>query len=293
MSKRRAQHWVKSDFVFSIALHIAGAAALVLGSNCISADSHLHNRPKNVIMLSAQAQAQYSKIPTRAAQKAIQKSTPTKQTQQSAEPKPVKKAKPKPAPKVKSEMALPKERTPDPEPPKNERAEQKAAEEEAEERKAEERKAAERQKMREDLLRKITREDLIKEQSNSPEGVKTRTASNPNGSKSGRGISDASNNPQLAAYIQACRARIIPNWTPIESLVKNNPSLSVQILVQINDDGTLSNPQITESSGDASFDRSAHLAILKTESLPLPPEKYRSAASANGILITLNASDKN
>ena len=72
--------------------------------------------------------------------------------------------------------------------------------------------------MREDLLRKITREDLIKEQSNAPEGTKTRAASNPNGSKSGRGFFDASNNPQLAAYIEACRARIIPNWTPIESL---------------------------------------------------------------------------
>jgi colicin import membrane protein len=95
----------------------------------------------------------------------------------------------------------------------------------------------------------------------------------------------------LGTYIEQCRQEILSNWNPLPTLIEENPDLQVVLEVKIDSSGTLSKPIIRTSSGNASFDRSAMIALRKTRRLPIAPAKYQKSA-AGGIIITIAAQDK-
>lgn len=73
-------------------------------------------------------------------------------------------------------------------------------------------------------------------------------------------------------YVQAVRNRISSNWllSTISPSILNAPRVYVEF--DINRDGSISNPRITQSSGIAEVDRSAMRAVLSSSPLaPLPP----------------------
>lgn len=154
--------------------------------------------------------------------------------------------------------------------------------------------APDRSDARQELLNQARREQLLRDQS-AAIGPEDRMATDPDGvdpedaliGPAGVGPSD----PELARFVVACRNAILPHWTPLPSTVQANPDLSVSVLVTVAADGSLGAPELVRRSGDASFDRSAILAVTKTGRLPAPPEKFRAAAAA-GVLVTLAAQDK-
>ncbi|MEC7985546.1 MAG: energy transducer TonB, partial [Myxococcota bacterium] len=95
----------------------------------------------------------------------------------------------------------------------------------------------------------------------------------------------------LGAYIEKCRQSILQNWSVLPTIVQKNPDLSVLLEVRVSASGSISKIKVYKSSGNASFDRSAVMALNKTAKLPSPPNKYQKSA-AGGILIQLDAKDK-
>ena len=145
---------------------------------------------------------------------------------------------------------------------------------------------------RDDLLRKLQREQLLKDL-NAPEGPVDREASSQEGSESSTEASSSvgPTDPILSAYILSCREALLPHWTPLPTIIASHPEYEVVITVQVAEDGTMSNPTIVKKSGDSSFDRAAIMAVHKTRKLPPPPEKWKESA-ASGVVITLAAKDK-
>lgn len=145
---------------------------------------------------------------------------------------------------------------------------------------------------RQALLNQARREALIKDP-NAPLGDVDRTRTDPNGVDPQDAIFGAGTgtmDPELARYISACRTAILPNWTPLPATIQAHPEYQVQLLVPVSSDGKLGEAQLVKGSGDASFDRSALLAVVKTARLPNPPARFRDSA-AQGVLITLAARD--
>ncbi len=145
---------------------------------------------------------------------------------------------------------------------------------------------------REALLNAARREALVKDP-NAVLGDVDRTRTDPNGVDPKDAIFGAgtgSMDPELARYIAACRAAILPNWTPLPATIAARPDLKVEIVVIVTEQGRMGDSQVYTSSGDSGFDRSAVLALAKTGTLPAPPARFRDSAS-QGVLITLAARD--
>ncbi|NOY24410.1 MAG: cell envelope integrity protein TolA [Oligoflexia bacterium] len=145
---------------------------------------------------------------------------------------------------------------------------------------------------REALLRQAKRQALLKDPT-APIGDQDHTRTDPNGvdiKDAIFGLGTGTMDPELARYISACRAAILPNWTPLPAILQAHPDLSVQLLVPVAADGKLGEAQLVTGSSDSGFDRSALLAVLKTGRLPKPPGRFRDSAAA-GVLITLAARD--
>ena len=150
-----------------------------------------------------------------------------------------------------------------------------------------------RTKEREELLKKMQKDQLLKDMSaaigpddkvqTSPDGVDPADAIL--GPGSGKPM-----DPELARYVSQCRQAILPNWTPLPATVSAHPDYLVAIFVEVSEDGALGTPTVVKGTGDASFDRSALMAVIKTQRLPPPPAKYRDSA-AKGVQITLSARD--
>jgi TonB family protein len=150
-----------------------------------------------------------------------------------------------------------------------------------------------RSKERQAALDQARKAALLKDLS-APIGSEDRQATDPDGSDaptlyggSGQGITDK----ELAAWVNACRAAIIPNWTPLPSTLAANPGYVVILEVKVEADGSIDTPRVLKGTGDSSFDQSARNAVLKTGRLPPPPAKWRNSV-AQGTQITLMASDK-
>jgi TonB family protein len=147
--------------------------------------------------------------------------------------------------------------------------------------------------LRAELLRQTRKEALLKDMS-AQLGPMDKTAT----SKDGVNPEDAilgplgggEMDPELARYISACRGAIMPNWTPMPGIIAAHPDYQVVLMVTLDANGRIGNPVIKKGTGDASFDRSAILALQKTGSLPPPPAKWRDSAAA-GVYITLTAGD--
>ncbi|MBF0158490.1 MAG: cell envelope integrity protein TolA [Magnetococcales bacterium] len=73
---------------------------------------------------------------------------------------------------------------------------------------------------------------------------------------------------QMDIYQRTIQSLVRNNWIP--SGVRDK-KLVVTVSVKVTPDGQMSNPKITRSSGNSTFDRSVLNAILKTNNLPPPP----------------------
>ena len=136
-----------------------------------------------------------------------------------------------------------------------------------------------------------TRDDQVNP--DAPLGTENRAEAGPDGVEGATasviGIGEA--DPVLAAYIQACREAILPNWTPLPSLVSSHPEYYVIVQANVAPDGRLSSPEIVTGSGDAGFDRTAVMALLKTQRVPPPPAEWQASAQ-KGVQFRLAAKDK-
>jgi outer membrane biosynthesis protein TonB len=237
----------------SLWLHVSLGAALMLGEHCsFHSDDPLFN-PQDVMRVSM-APMPYAPM--------VQKASRAPQAAAGVEqaPKPT-----APAPTAASEMVLrteedqpdpidkPPEKDPTPpEPPKGED-----------------------RPNREELLNQAAREQLL-ENLNAPEGVVDRSAAGPNGSAEGvsaSAISLSDAPPAVQAYMQSCMDMLHQKWSPLPSLVSANPQLLTTIRIPISKDGQFGEHKIVVQSGDSSFDRSATMAVLKTQRCtPFPAE---------------------
>jgi len=146
---------------------------------------------------------------------------------------------------------------------------------------------------RQKLLAKTLKDNLLKDLT-AQVGNENRTATDPDGVDPdkailGPGITGKID-PELAKFQAACRAAILPHWTPLPTTLQEHPEYAVVIEVKVASDGSLGTPKVLKGTGDSSFDRSAVMAVIKTGKLPPPPEKYRDSA-ASGIRFTLSAAD--
>jgi colicin import membrane protein len=146
---------------------------------------------------------------------------------------------------------------------------------------------------RAELLNKLRREALLKDAS-AALGRKDRVQTDKDGvdpkdaviGPVGAGRMD----PELARYVSQCRSKILPNWNPLPAILAAHPDYSVVVSVSVGANGALGKPNIIKTSTDASFDRSAISAVVRTGSLPAPPPRYAESA-AKGVMITLSAAD--
>ncbi|MEC8425752.1 MAG: TonB family protein [Myxococcota bacterium] len=139
------------------------------------------------------------------------------------------------------------------------------------------------QQKRDALLRDMTADAGTRDQAAaSPDGVRGET-STPGATGAG--------DPELARYVESLRQAVLPNWAPLPSTIQSRPDLQVVVQVSVSSAGVLSDTRIVKGSGDASFDRTATLALVKTGRVPPPPEKWRSSAS-RGVQFRLYAKDK-
>jgi len=181
----------------------------------------------------------------------------------------VAKTKAKPPPPTASDMAL-----------KNKKATKKRG-------------APDRTDAREKLLNKIKREALLRD-ATAALGTKDRVQTAKDGvdpkdavvGPIGAGRMD----PELARYVRQCRDRILPNWKPLPALLAAHPEYQVVVAVSVGTTGVLGKPRVVKSSSDASFDRSAISAMVRTARLPAPPARY-AASAAEGVMITLSVAD--
>jgi outer membrane biosynthesis protein TonB len=244
------------EIIASLWLHISLGAVLMLGEQCnLGSNEPLFN-PQDVMRVSL-APMPYAPIVQKASrapeQSAVQEVAPTQ------EPTP-------PPPTATSEMVLhtekdepdPVEKPPEKDPPPPEPAKAKA--------KTESKAQTNNQSARDRLLQNL----------NAPEGTTDRSAAGPDGSAQGvaaSAISLSDAPPAVQAYMQSCMAILHSKWSPLPSLVTANPSLITTIRIPISKDGRFGEHKIVVKSGDSSFDRSANMAVLKTQRCgPFPAE---------------------
>ena len=152
---------------------------------------------------------------------------------------------------------------------------------------------ADRSADRSELLNRLKRESLLKD-ATAALGTKDRVQTAKDGvdpkdaviGPIGAGRMD----PELARYVSQCRDRILPNWKPLPAILAAHPEYKVVVSVSVGQTGQLGSPTVVKSSSDASFDRSAISAVVRTGRLPPPPAKY-AASAAKGVMITLSAAD--
>ena len=282
------------EIIGSLILH--GGLALMLASSKGCMPEITQPKPVTKINVVSLGSIKKSKVPDRASRKE-RSSAPTPPK---SEPKQTVTEAPKPPPPKPKEMTIPKEKPveepkeekkADPQPKPSPKKEQKK--EDPKKEPVKEDTSESKANTREELIRKAQREQLLKSLQNAPVGPKDREATSQEGTdETLPGLPSAEpSDPILAQYVSQARERIIPNWTPLPTLVEAHPEYEVIIEVQVLADGSLRNPTVIKKSGDASFDAAAIRAIYKTSVLPPPPEKWKASA-AQGILITLAAADK-
>lgn len=240
--------------------HAVAGAVLVLVETCGEPEGPVFN-PNEVIIATAVGQIPYAPR----TKKPMRTSDPVK-----GAPEP--KAEAPPPPPTASDMVLKKDDAPAPKGEKQPERDTKA-----------ERDRLIAQQKRDALLRDMTAEVGPRDQvAAGPDGVKGAEAT-----PGATGVGD----PELGRYVESLRQAVLPNWAPLPSTIQNKPDLTVTVQVSVSATGVISDPQIVRGSGDASFDRTATLALVKTGKVPPPPEKWRESA-ARGVQFRLYAKDK-
>lgn len=152
------------------------------------------------------------------------------------------------------------------------------------------------QARRDELLRDLRREQLVKQMdASAPLGDRDRLATDPDSTLSPDAVGWGSGSgtpmdPELARYIVKLRQRILPHWTPLPRLIRENPDIETVVGVWLDPDGVVQVVRVLKDSGSASYDQSCLRAVRKAARLPLPPDKYLSKLN-QGIAIRFPASD--
>src|SRR5262249_12822977 len=81
--------------------------------------------------------------------------------------------------------------------------------------------------------------------------------------------------PEFQAYTEDIKQRVKDGWI----LADRKPELKAVVRFGVEADGTVVDVELTEPSGDRSFDQSA-LRAVKNAKLPPPPELYREDFAA-------------
>jgi len=132
--------------------------------------------------------------------------------------------------------------------------------------------------------------DLLSELQNADAGPVDRDAAGPEGTADAKPSTRAgasTGDPEFVAYVQKVSALLDGHFRPLEAVVRNNPGLETQAMLFVSDDGTITDYEVTQSSGNPSFDAAATRAIEAVGKLPLPPEKFRALMS-EGYLVRFN-----
>ncbi len=95
---------------------------------------------------------------------------------------------------------------------------------------------------------------------------------------------------QLAHYLLALRARVMPRWNPPAQVVLEQPELSARVLVELAEDGVVLDVRIQAGSGHQAFDLSCLEAVRAASPLPLLPEGYEKISS-DRMLISFVAAE--
>jgi TonB family protein len=87
-------------------------------------------------------------------------------------------------------------------------------------------------------------------------------------------------------YIEAVKNRIYGNWQQwtIDNAVRNSRTIHCAVTFTIGKDGTLKDVQISESSGNSSYDNSAYRAVLSSSPVTKLPGDY----SGSYVVATLD-----
>lgn len=122
-------------------------------------------------------------------------------------------------------------------------------------------------------------------------GTENRAATSMSGSATGTGAGAGNlNDPEMKKWQERAKKALIPNFTPLPSVVAAHPTYKVVVTVKVAADGTLSDPEVSKSSGDPSFDNAAVNAVLKTGRVAAPPEAWRGSV-ADGVEVEFRAKD--
>lgn len=275
-SARRAPSW---EIVVSLAAHVGLAVVLIAGELLFGHDPKPLIDPDQVMQISAVA---LPKPTSNLPDKVMHTPEPVEPDPVPAAPEAEPSPEPPEPPPEPAEMALP-------DPKKDKKVEKVEKVDKAAEKKREDDK-----KKALDAARKQALLTGLRDMG-TPEGDRNSPRTDPNGVDPKDAILDFAGvgptDPELARYYAACKAALLPNWTPLPSTVSAHPNYKVVVMVEVEADGTLGQPKVLKGTGDATFDRSAALAISKTGRFPPPPAKYRAAAQ-NGVQIEFVAKDK-
>ena len=90
------------------------------------------------------------------------------------------------------------------------------------------------------------------------------------GSPFGGGLGKMTGDPEFAKFQNTVRKKILGNrvWIGAET------NLHTEVAFKISVDGTVVNPSVSKSSGNAAYDNACLRAVLKSSPLPTPPEKF-------------------
>ncbi len=275
---------MKIEMVTSLVLHVVVLALLLLAGEYESSSPQKTIKTTAISVVAAPLQ--------RGTLERTAKGKNAKTTTRTSNTKKISKSqKKKNAPKKTSKVPDPKKKEPTKmkEPEKEEEIKKEDPKKETP-KKETKKKDLEKKPSREELLRQLQSPNAHQNGVEGGTGEKNRSpdgSDNPPDGPAGIGKVD----PILAKYIQDCHDAIFPNWAANTALIKQNPELRVTIKVIVAEDGTMSNPEIITTSENRSFDRSATMAMFKTQKLPPPPPQYRQNAKA-GVFIALAAKDK-
>lgn len=169
-----------------------------------------------------------------------------------------------PPPPQKSELTLPDKK---PEPEKGKPVE----------------KPKDRSRDREALLRKARKEALTKDPT-AALGDHDQARTSPDGAVDGPvGEASVSSDPETAAWWKDAKPAILTKWVIVEADRRQYGGKSIIVHLRIMPDGTLKEPQVTKSSGSASLDRAAVMAIYKAGRVKPPPAKLRPSFEKVGF----------
>ena len=249
----------------SLGIHALLAAALFVGEYMTRPSKPLID-PTQVMMVSAVA---LPKQTTRMPERATRTPDPPKVAAPTPTPTPT-----PPPPPTASDLVLHKDDAP--KPPSAPEA------------------VPDRSQDRQELLRQAAKAQALKDMT-AAIGDVDRPRTDPNGVDpkdaifgSGTGKMDA----EAAAWWGKARPLIWANWTPLPGTVAAHPDYATQVKVKVLADGTLADAEVYKGTGDASYDRSAVLAVIKTGKVQPPPAKYAEAWANQGTVLIFPAKDR-